>query len=61
MNDPVIFLSKDTKVYPRIRGTNLVTIYVLPEVSCMILNKSEYMDDETSGNPQDKNMPYGCE
>ena len=31
VNDPVLFMAKGTKVHPRLRGTNLVTIYVLPE------------------------------
>ena len=46
MNGPVIFLAKGTKVYPRLRGTNLVTRYGLPEVSCVNPNKASYMDDE---------------
>ena len=47
MNDPVIFLAKVTKVNPRLRGNKLVTKYVLPEGSCVIPNKSAYMDDKT--------------
>ena len=34
-------------MHPRIIGTNLVTRYGLLEVSCVISNKSAYMDDET--------------
>ena len=37
MNDPIIFLSK----------TELVTRYVFPEESCVITNKSAYLDDDT--------------
>ena len=47
VNGPVIFLAKRKKVHPRLKGTNLVTRYVLPEVSCVIPNKAAYMDDET--------------
>ena len=47
MNGPVIFLEKGTKVQPRLRGNNLVTKYGLPEGSCVIPNKTAYMDDET--------------
>ena len=47
MNGTVIFMSKGTKVHPRLRGNNLVTKYGLTEGSCVITNKSEYMDDET--------------
>ena len=47
MNGPVIFMAKGTKVHPRLRGNNLVTKYGLPEGSCVIPNKSAYMDDET--------------
>ena len=47
MNGPVIFLSKGKKVKSRLRGNNLVTIYVLPEGYCAILNKPSYMDDYT--------------
>ena len=47
MNGPVIFLAKGTKVHPRLRGNNLVTKYGLPEGSCVIPNKSAYMDAET--------------
>ena len=35
VNGPVIFLDKGTKVHPRTRGTNLVTIYVFSERSCV--------------------------
>ena len=47
MNGPVIFMAKGTKVHPRLKGTNLVTIHGLPEGSCVIPNKTAYMDDET--------------
>ena len=47
MNGPVIFLSKGTKVHPRLRGNNLVTKYGFPEGYCVIPNKAAYMDDET--------------
>ena len=47
MNGPVTFLVKGTKVHTRLRGTNLVTIYGLPEGSCVITNKAAYMDDDT--------------
>ena len=47
VNGPVIFLAKGAKVHPILKGTNLVTIYVLPEGSCVIPNKAAYMDDET--------------
>ena len=47
MNDPVIFLAKGKKVYPRIRGKNLAVRYGFPEGYCAIPNKSAYMDDET--------------
>ena len=46
MNGLVIFLKKGKKVHPRIRGTNLVTRYGLPEGSCLIPKKASYMDDE---------------
>ena len=47
MNGPVIFLAKGKKVHPRLRGNNLVTRYGLPKGSCVIPNKSAYMDDKT--------------
>ena len=47
VNGPVIFLEKVKKVHPRLRGTNLVTRYGLPEVSCVIPKKASKMDDET--------------
>ena len=47
MNGPVIFMSKGEKVHTRLRGNNLVTKYILPEESCVIPNKAEYMDDKT--------------
>ena len=40
-------LEKGAKVHPRIRNTNLVTIYGFPEGSCVITKKPAYMDDET--------------
>ena len=47
MNGPLIFMTKGTKVHPRLRGNNLVTKYRLPEGSCVIPNKAAYTDDET--------------
>ena len=47
VNGTVIFLAKGTKVNPRLGGTNLVTIYGLPEGFFVIPNKSAYMDDKT--------------
>ena len=47
VNGPVIFLEKDTKLHPRLRGKNFVTKYGLPEVSCVIPDKARYIDDET--------------
>ena len=47
MNSPVIFLAKGENAHPRLRGTNLVTIYGLKEGSCVIPNESACMDDET--------------
>ena len=47
MNVTEIFLAKGTSVDNRLRGTNLVTKCGLPEGSCVIPNKSEYMDYET--------------
>ena len=47
VNGPVIFLTKGTKVHPRLKGANLVTRYGLPEGSCVIPKKSAYMDDDT--------------
>ena len=43
VNGPVIFLVKGENVHHRLRGENLEGF---PEVSCAILNKSAYMDDE---------------
>ena len=40
MNGPVIFLAKGKKFHPRLRVNNLVTIYGLPEGSCVIPNKT---------------------
>ena len=39
INYLVKFMTKGTKVHPRMRGKKLVTKYVLPEVSCVIPNK----------------------
>ena len=47
VNGPVVFLAKGTKVHPRLRGNNLETKYGYPEGSCVIPNKSAYMDDKT--------------
>ena len=47
MNGPVISLSRDTKVYPIIRGTNFVTRYGLSEGSCVITNKAAYIYYDT--------------
>ena len=47
VNSTVIFLAKGEKLYPRLRGNNLVTKYGLPEGSFVIPNKVSYMDDET--------------
>ena len=46
VNGPLICMEKGKKVHPRLRGTNLVNICELPEGSCVIPNKAEYMDDE---------------
>ena len=40
VNIPVIFLAKGTLVHAKIRGTKLVTRYVLLKLSCVITNKS---------------------
>ena len=37
-------------MYPKIRGKNFVTKYVLKELSFVILNKAAYNDDETWAN-----------
>ena len=47
MNGPVIFLTKGTKAYHRLKGTNLVTRYGLSKGSCVIPNKAAYMNYET--------------
>ena len=47
VNYPVIFMAKETKVHPRLRGNNLVTKYESPEGIGVIPNKAAYMDDET--------------
>ena len=46
VNFQVMFIERGTLVHPRLRGTNLVTMYLLSEVSCVIPNKSAYVDDE---------------
>ena len=40
VNGPVIFLAKGTKVHPRLRCSNLVTQYGLPEGSSVITKKN---------------------
>ena len=47
VNGPVLFLAKGTKVHPKLSVTKLVTIYGLPEGSCVITNKAACMYDET--------------
>ena len=47
VNFPVIFLTKDTKVHQRLRDNNFVTKNGLPKGSCVITNKSAYMDENT--------------
>ena len=47
VNGPFIFMMHGTKVYPRLRGNNLVTRYGFSEGYCVIPKKSAYMDDET--------------
>ena len=47
MNSSVLFLAKGKNVHPRLRVTNLVNRYGLPEGSFAISNKASYMDDET--------------
>ena len=47
VNVPVIFLAKGSKVHRRMIGNNLVAKYGLPEGSCVIPNKSAYMNDLT--------------
>ena len=47
MNGPVTFLAKGTKVQNSLRGNNVATKYGFSEGSCVIPNKSEYMDDDT--------------
>ena len=39
VNGPVIFLTKGTCVHPRIKGFNLMTWYILSEVSCAVPNE----------------------
>ena len=46
MNDPVIFLAKETIAHQRMRGNNSVTKYGFPEGPCVIPNKASYMDDD---------------
>ena len=47
MSGPVILPGKGTLVYPDIGGSNVVSWYKSPEVSCVILEIISYMDDET--------------
>ena len=47
MNGPVIFLERLKKVHHRIRGNNLVTRCGFTEGSCVIPNKTAYIDDDT--------------
>ena len=47
VNGPVIFMAKGKKVHQSLRGNNLVTKYRLKEGSCVITNKTTYMDDKT--------------
>ena len=47
MNGPVIVLAKGRKVHLRLKGTNLLTRYRLPEGSCVIPNKVAYIDYDT--------------
>ena len=47
LNGPVIFMTKGEKLYPSIRGTNLVTRYEFPEGYFLIPNKAVYMDGDT--------------
>ena len=47
MNGPVIFMEKGTTLNPSLKCTNLMTIFGLPEGSCVIPNKAAYMNDET--------------
>ena len=44
MNGPVISLEMGTVVHPMLRVTNLVNRYGFPEGSCVLPNKSAYMD-----------------
>ena len=46
VNVPVTFLANGIKVYPSLRGTNMVTRYGLPEGYCVISNKAAYMEDD---------------
>ena len=47
MNGLVIFLAKGDLVHPRLKDTNLVTHYGLPEVSCLIPKIVAYTDYDT--------------
>ena len=46
VNGPVIFLTKGKDVHWRFSGDKLHKMYGLPEVLCIILTASGYMDDE---------------
>ena len=47
MTYSVIFLSKETKVHPRIIGKNLVDKYEFPEGYYLISNKEAYLYDKS--------------
>ena len=47
MNVTVIFMAKGTNGNHRLRGKNLVIIYILSKGYCVITNKVSCMDDET--------------
>ena len=48
VSGPVIFMSKGGNVHSRLRGNNLVNRYGFSEESCVIPNKSAYINDDTS-------------
>ena len=47
MNGPVVFLAKGKKVHPFLKGNSLVNKYGFQEGSCVIPDRSVYMDDDT--------------
>ena len=47
VNGPVIFIAKGTSVHPWFSGDSLEKKYGLSVGSCVIPNKTAYMDDET--------------